>query len=66
MTKATVIMGPHYSVREVNGRPGLAFWNGEMWELDETCVSVNELLEYGLVDREALLGWIQMMPFSSH
>lgn len=57
---------PYYSIRVINGKERLAHWNGEHWVLDDTCHSVNELLDYGLVNRESLVGWIQMMPFSSH
>lgn len=62
MATITPINTPYYSIRLVNGIERLAHWDGQQWLLDDTCRSVNELLDYGLVNRESLQDWINLAP----
>ncbi|WP_370242904.1 hypothetical protein [Marisediminitalea sp.] len=39
--------------------------NGE-WIIDNTCKTINEMLEAGLVSEAAISGWISNQCFTSH
>jgi hypothetical protein len=55
-----------YSLMQINGKPGLAcFVEGE-WIIDETCRSLNEMLDSGIVCKESISGWISQQTFMHH
>lgn len=51
-----------YTLVTIHGKLQLAIRRGRKWELDDTCRSINELLDYGLVNDEAVLMWIAKNP----
>lgn len=51
-------MVQYYQVVRIEGEEQLAHWNGEQWEMDAICDSINEMLRYGLIDVGAIQGWI--------
>ncbi|GGO80070.1 hypothetical protein GCM10011348_15940 [Marinobacterium nitratireducens] len=47
-----------YQIVKIQGEECLAHWNGEHWEMDATCDSLNEMLRTGLIDLRAVQNWI--------
>lgn len=51
-----------YTLVTINGKLQIAIRQGKNWEFDKTCDSINELLDYGLINDESILMWIAKNP----
>lgn len=47
-----------YTLVKLNGKVSLACKVDDHWEVDKTCRSINELLHSGLINPDAVRGWI--------
>lgn len=48
----------YYAVTRIQGETCIACHNGTHWEMDQTCDLINEMLRNGLINPEAIQGWI--------
>lgn len=51
---------PCYTIAEVQGNNRILKWNGEYWEVDAVCRSVNEMLDQRLITPELALTWVRI------
>ncbi len=51
-----------YTLVTIHGKLHLVIRRGRKWEIDDAYHSINELLDYGLVNDEAVLMWIAKNP----
>lgn len=56
----------YYAVTEIQGETCIACHNGVQWEMDDTCNLVNEMLRNGLINPQALQGWIDRKNLPPH
>lgn len=67
LTKLKVENFPRrYALITVQGVDKLACRINEEWVIDSTCKSINEMLEQGVIGTEAVQGWVDMQPATSH
>lgn len=55
-----------YALIEVRGQRKLACYLNEEWVIDSTCKGINDMLAEGVVGEEAVQGWIDLQPATSH
>lgn len=55
-----------YALITVRGVRKIACYINDEWIIDSTCKGINEMLEQGTVGEEAVQGWIDLQPLTSH
>ncbi|BFT30385.1 hypothetical protein D210916BOD24_15610 [Alteromonas sp. D210916BOD_24] len=66
MKMKTQIYPRRYVFITIEGVRKLACYMNEEWIIDSTCKSINEMLEAGVVGEEAVQGWVNLQPATSH